>query len=181
MRKILLIALLAFAGARAHASIFGLDAYAGAGLMRTSVNRLYGTDFHIHDVSWKALAGVRLTLLGAELDYYHLGSDSGSFDGLGSVSARARAVAAYVVGYLPLPLPVIDVYGKLGLDRWQLSGDSARASLFRASRRGTQLAWGVGAQAHFGHLAGRLEYERLNIASTGGAHIVSLSVVFDFL
>lgn len=182
MRRLLLIPLLALAAASAHAAgFFGAGVYAGAGLMRANVDNLYGSGFNIHNTSFKALAGLRFSLLGAEVDYYHLGSESRSFDNFGSVNAHARAFAAYAVGYLPLPLPIIDVYGKLGLDRWQLSGSFPGPSLFRLSDHGTQLAWGVGAQAHFGRIIGRLEYEHLNISSTDGAHAVSVDVMFNFL
>lgn len=182
MRRLLLIPLLALAAAScAHATgLFGAGVYAGAGLMRADVNHLLGTGFDIHNTSFKALAGLRFSLLGAEVDYYHLGSQSGSVDNVGGIEANARAFGAYAVGYLPIPLP-IDIYGKLGLDRWQLSGDSPSPSLFRFSDSGTQLAWGFGAQAHFGHLLGRLEYEHLSITNTDGARVVSLSVIFDIL
>ncbi len=182
MRRWLLIPLLTFATGAAHASgLFGAGLYAGAGLMRANVNNVLGTGFDVHNTSFKALAGLRLSLLGAEVDYYHLGSQSRSLGNLGSAQAHARAFGAYLVGYLPIPLPIVDVFGKLGLDRWQLSGDSANPSLFRFSDSGTQLAWGVGAQAHFGHLMGRLEYERLNMAHTNGARVISLDVIFNIL
>lgn len=181
MRKLLLLPVLALATGSAHATgIFGAGLYAGAGLMQADVNHLFGTGFDIHNTSVKALAGLRFSALGAEVDYYHLGSGSGDFDGLGG-HANARAFAAYAVGYLPIPLPVVDFYGKLGLDRWQLSGSSASPALFQFSNNGTQLAWGVGAQAHFGSLIGRLEYEHLNITNSDGARIVSLDLAFNFL
>lgn len=182
MRRLLLIPLLALAAGSAHAAgLFGAGVYAGAGLMRANVNDLFGTGFDIHNTSFKALAGLRFSLLGAEVDYYHLGSESRTVANLGSVQADARAFAAYAVGYLPIPLLPFDIYGKLGLDRWQLSGNSPTPSLFRFSDSGTQLAWGIGAQAHLGHLIGRLEYERLSITNTDGARVVSLSLIFNFL
>jgi hypothetical protein len=182
MRRLLLIPMLALAAGSAHAAgLFGAGVYAGAGLMRANVNDLFGTGFDVHNTSFKALAGLRFSLLGAEVDYYHLGSESRSFDNLGGVEANAHAFAAYAVGYLPIPLPYIDVFGKLGLDRWQLSGNSPGPSLFRFSDSGTQLAWGVGAQAHFGQLMGRLEYERLNVSNTDGARAISLDVIFNIL
>jgi hypothetical protein len=166
------------AGSVHAAGLIGADIYAGAGIMSSSVENLEGTGFNLDNTSVKALAGVRFSLLGAEVDYYHLGSESRSFY-FGGANADARAFAAYAVGYLPLP--ILDFYGKVGLDRWQLSGSSANPGLFRFSDSGTQFAWGVGAQAHFGSLIGRLEYERLNMANTDGARIVSLDVAFSFL
>lgn len=181
-RKLPLLIVLVLATGSAHATgVFGAGLYAGAGLMQADVNHLFGSGFNIHNTSIKALAGLRFSLLGAELDYYHLGSESGDFDSLGGAHADARAFAAYAVGYLPIPLPIVDFYGKLGLDRWQLSGSSPNPSLFQFSHNGTQLAWGIGAQAHFGNLLGRLEYEHLDITDTDGARIVSLDVAFKFL
>lgn len=179
MRRLLLIPLLALAAGSAHAAgLIGADIYAGAGIASSSVNNIQGTGFNLDNTSFKALAGLRFSLLGAELDYYHLGSESRGFY-FGNASADAHAFAAYAVGYLPLP--ILDFYGKVGLDRWQLNGHSADPGLFRFSDSGTRLAWGVGAQAHFGNLLGRVEYERLNMAGTDGARIVSLDVAFDFL
>jgi hypothetical protein len=179
MRKFLLLPALALVAGSAHAAgLIGADVYAGAGIMSASVENLHDTGFNIHNTSFKVLAGARFSLLGAELDYYHLGSESRSFN-FGGVNADARAFAAYAVGYLPLP--ILDFYGKLGLDRWQLSGSSASPGLFQFSENGTRLAWGVGAQAHFGNLIGRLEYEHLNMANTDGARVVSLDVAYSFL
>lgn len=181
MRKLLLIPVLAFVAGAAHAAVFSTGLYAGAGLMNASVNNVFNSGFDIHNTSFKALAGLRFSLLGAELDYYHLGSESRSFGNFGTFNANARAFAAYAVGYLPLPLPFVDIFGKLGLDRWQLSGSLPGPTLFQFSKNGTHIAWGLGAQVHFGNLMGRLEYEHLNIANTDGARAVSLSVIFKFL
>lgn len=181
MRRLLIPLLTLAAGSAQAAGLFGTGLYAGAGLMRANVNDVGGAGFDLHNVSFKALAGARLSLLGAELDYYHLGSDTRSFGNLGEASANARAFAAYAVGYLPIPLPFIDIFGKVGLDRWQLDGSLPSPSLVRFSDSGTQLAWGVGAQAHLGNLMGRLEYERLSMAHTGGARVVSLDLIFKIL
>lgn len=181
MRKLLLIPALALAAGSAHAAVLGMadaNVYAGAGIMSASVNNLYGTGFNIDNTSFKALAGLRFSLLGAELDYYHLGSEDRAFY-FGAAHADAQSFAAYAVGYLPLP--ILDFYGKLGLDRWQLSGSSATPTLFSFSDSGTQLAWGVGAQGHLGNLIARLEYEHLAMANTDGARIVSLDLIFNIL
>ncbi len=181
MRRLLLIPLLALAVGSAYAAddVPDTSVYAGAGIMSSSVDNLEGTGFNLDNTSFKLFGGARFSLLGAEVDYYHLGSESRDFY-FGGADANARAVAAYAVGYLPLPL--LDFYAKVGLNRWQLNGSSGSTGLFQFSDSGTQLAWGVGAQAHFGNLLGRLEYERLNMSgSSGGAQIVSLDVAFNFL
>ncbi len=178
MRRLLLIPLLALAVGCAHAAgVAGTSLYAGAGIMSSNVDDVEGTGFNLDNTSFKALAGVRVSLLGAEVDYYHLGSESRNFY-FGGADASAHAFAAYAVGYLPLP--ILDFYGKVGLDRWQLNGSSPTPGLFQFSDSGTQLAWGVGAQGHLGSFLGRLEYERLNMSGSGGARIVSLDVAYNF-
>ena len=74
-------------------------------------------------------------------------------------------------------------FGKAGLARWSLSGSTSvpSSSLFNFSNEGTEFAWGLGAQAHFGILGGRFEYERFDIPHTGGAEVFSLSLVLSFL
>lgn len=179
MRKFLLLPVLALAAASAHADgLAGTQVYAGAGLISADVNNLYGTGFNIDNTSVKALAGLRFSLLGAEVDYYRLGNESRNFS-FGNANAGARAFAAYAVGYLPLP--IIDVFGKVGLDRWQLNGSSTNASLFQFSNSGTQFAWGLGAQEHFGSFMLRAEYEHLAMSNTGGARVISLDLAYNFL
>jgi hypothetical protein len=179
MRKFLLLPpVLLLAAASAHADgLDGTSVYAGAGIMSADVQNIGGTGFNIDNTSIKALAGARFSLVGAELDYYHLGNESRGFY-FGGANADARAFAAYAVGYLPLP--ILDFYGKLGLDRWQLNGSSTNPSLFQFSNSGTQLAWGLGAQEHFGNFMARVEYEHLNMSNTDGARVVSLDVAFNF-
>jgi len=48
---------------------------------------------------------------------------------------------------------------KAGAARWNLSGHTD-SSLFAIDDHGTDFAWGGGAQAHFGALGLRLEYEQ---------------------
>jgi hypothetical protein len=179
MRKFLLFPLLLLAAASAHADdLPDANVYAGAGIISTNVNNIYGTGFNIDNTSVKALAGVRFSLVGAEVDYYRLGSESRNFY-FGGANADARAFAAYAVGYLPLP--ILDFYGKLGLDRYQLNGSSTNPSLFQFSNSGTKLAWGLGAQEHLGNFLVRLEYEQLSISNSNGARVISLDAAFNFL
>lgn len=179
MRKFLLFPVLALAAASAaHADDSAVTSvYAGAGLMSADVQNIEGSGFNIDNTSVKALAGVRLSLIGAEVDYYRLGSDSRNFY-FGNANADARAFAAYAVGYLPLP--IVDFFGKVGVDRWQLSGSSTNASLFQFSDSGTQLAWGLGAQEHFGNFMARVEYEHLAISNSDGGRVISLDVAYNF-
>lgn len=178
MRKFLLLPVLALAAVTAHADD-GTDTnvYAGAGITSANVQNIQGTGFNIDNTSVKALAGLRFSLIGAEVDYYRLGSESRNFY-FGGANADARAFAAYAVGYLPLP--ILDFFGKVGLDRWQLNGSSTNPSLFQFSDSGTQFAWGLGAQEHFGNFLARLEYEHLAMSNTDGTRVISLDVAYTF-
>jgi hypothetical protein len=91
----------------------------------------------------------------------------------GIQQADAQVFAAYALGFLPLPVPFLDIYGKAGLARSKLNTNES------GSNRGTQFAWGVGVQAHIGVVGARLEYEDLNIPNTSGAKVASLSVLLN--
>ena len=71
--------------------------------------------------------------------------------------------------------------------RWKLSGNASSAgtlppgSFLDFDDRGTEFAWGAGAQARLGNIGGRLEYERFNIPNTSEAQAIPLSLVLSFL
>ncbi len=52
---------------------------------------------------------------------------------------------------------------------------------FALDDHGTDFAWGGGAQAHFGALGLRLEYEQFNVRNTDGVKAVSFDVSWHFL
>jgi len=160
--------------------------YLGAGVVRNSLSDI--TDLgglpDLSNTSWKAFAGLRpLNWLAAEMDYIDLGSGSSTTSSsAGNVTAHAdgKALAAYAVGFLPIPLPVVDVYGKAGLARWKLNGDvNSLVSPGSLSTNGTEFAWGIGVQAHISMFGARLEYENFNIPNTSGAKVTSLSVFLN--
>ena len=191
------LALLASAGAaRADDNDNGVYGYGhgllyiGAGISNDKVDDVThtGVDFgDIDKTSWTVFAGVRpLRVFGVEADYMDLGNHTRNIIG-GTTSADAKAFAGYGVLFLPLPVSWLDLYGKAGVARWKLSGNSSSAgtlppsSFFNFDDRGTEFAWGAGAQARLGNIGGRLEYERFNIPNTNGAQAISLSLVLSFL
>jgi opacity protein-like surface antigen len=189
MRKPLFAMLLGCAVCAAHADNF---VYVGAGVSKARLSDITtsGVEFSdIHNTSWKVLAGFRpISLVAVEADYLELGSQSGTFiSNNGSGETDAKAFAVYGVGFLPNPVPFLDLFGKAGLSRWQLSVDGTRnvpqtglAQLVSLSKRGTGFAWGAGAGVHLGNIGARLEYESFNIPNTSGARIISLSAVIGF-
>ncbi|HZO21689.1 MAG TPA: outer membrane beta-barrel protein [Steroidobacteraceae bacterium] len=182
MRHLLVGSVLALAAVVAHAQAPAV--YVGAGVSRATLDDIFdqaGHHIDLDNTAWKAFVGVRpIRPIGVEADYMDLGSESQNF-GFGSgVHADAKAFAAYAVGFLPLPVPFLDVYGKVGAARWQLRGH-AEPSLFALDDNGTNFAWGAGAQAHFGPVAVRLEYEQFDVRNTDGVKAVTAGVSFNFL
>jgi hypothetical protein len=95
-----------------------LGIYVGAGVGRSA---LVQDDYQIdsHATGWKLLAGWRpISFLGVEAEYTDLGSKGvDTFAGTAHVDTNAKATAVYAVGYLPVPLPWIDLYAKVGAAR----------------------------------------------------------------
>jgi hypothetical protein len=160
--------------------------YLGAGVVKNSLTEI--TDLgglpDLNNTSWKAYAGVRpLNWLAGELDYIDLGSGSSTTTtSTGNVTSHTdgKAVAAYAVGFFPIPLPIVDIFGKAGLARWKLNGEvNSQVSPGSLSTNGTEFAWGIGVQAHFSMVGARLEYENFNVQNTSGARVASLSVFLN--
>ncbi len=136
-------------------------------------------DFKIDNTAWKIIAGFRpIDLFAVELNYMDLGSERRSVAGV-PFNANSKAFTGYAVGFLPLPVPILDVYGKAGVARWQTNANAS--TLFAFDDRGTEFAWGGGAQVHFGGLAARLEYERFDVKHTNGVEALSLGLTWTFL
>ena len=182
LRLLLVIALALGAGvAQADNGLF----YLGAGVTSNKLNDIVvqGTGFpDIDTTSWKVFAGFRpISAFAVEADYLDLGSatvegpctDCCMAACRGINQSDAQVFAAYALGFLPIPLPFLDIYGKAGLARSKLNTNESGLA---ASNHGTEFAWGVGVQAHIRYVGGRLEYESFNIPNTNGARVVSLSV-----
>jgi hypothetical protein len=185
MRNLLLATgtLLALGATTAHAQFGGPDAYVGAGVTQARVDDIFGSghSLDLNNTAWKIYAGIRpIPLFGVEANYMDLGGETRHyFDGTVS-HADAHAFSAFAVGFLPLPLPFVDVFGKAGAARWDLSGHTY-PSFFALDDHGTDFAWGGGAQAHFGALGLRLEYEQFNVRDANDVKAVSFDVSFHFL
>jgi opacity protein-like surface antigen len=155
----------------------------------------YVYDFDKQHFAWKVMAGIRpISPLGVELDYIDFGNPSGnSTAGFGGLSqADAKAEALFGLGYLPLPVPFLDVYGKLGIARSHMTvtefppvpscpagSTPCHANTFNISASSTNLAYGVGVQGKLGSLAIRAEYERISV-SGGNPDILSVGVTWNF-
>ena len=180
MRSVLLLFVLVLGAGVARADD---TFYVGAGISKDKVSGIAnaGTNFaDIDSTAWKMYLGFRpISVVAIEADYLDLGSQTSTFVTTSNHS-DAKAFAAYAVGFLPIPLPFLDVFGKAGLARWKLDGSSISALVPGSfSTTGTDFAWGVGTQVHFGNFGARLEYENFRIANTNGAHVVSLEAFLN--
>src|SRR5215469_18657661 len=168
--------------------------YFGGGITVNKVQDIVvqGTAFPDLDKgSWKVFAGFRpISAFAVEADYLDLGSATveGGCIMLGSAEccmeacqglyqSHAQVVAAYALGFLPIPVPFLDFYGKAGFARSRLNTKLHGSG---TSSHGTEFAWGVGVQAHISMFGARLEYEQFNIPNTSGARVASLSVFLNF-
>jgi OOP family OmpA-OmpF porin len=179
MRKLLVLLALALAAGAAHAD--NGTFYVGAGIARDNLKDITATASDLNSTNWKIWAGFRpISVFAIEADYIDLGSQTIN-NPVTSTHVDYKAFAGYAVGYLPMPVPYLDVFGKAGLARWQSSGSTSFGGpgLFSLSDEGTAFAWGIGAQVHVGNFGGRLEYENFSIRNTNGANIVSLSVFLN--
>ena len=119
--------------------------YLGAGVGYSTVrsdDSAYGLPgyYNDHQTAWKVIAGVRpISIVGAEFEYIDFGQpgnrfyNSYNYYNSNGFDSHPRAAALFGVGYLPLPIPFIDVYGKAGIAR--LRNDVTTVSLGLAMRR----------------------------------------------
>ena len=158
--------------------------YVGAGYVRAQVNNVFGTtnyNFKIDDNAWKAIVGIRvIPPFAAEANYVDLGHQSQVLLGGSTAHADARAFDLFGVGLLPLG--PVDIFGKAGGARWELSRNlqGPNSSLLALDTNGVNFAWGGGIQAHYGPLGVRLEYEHFQIPDTDGARLFTVAATFTF-
>lgn len=175
MKKTLVPTLLLAALCSRGAAAADNGVYVGAALGQ-SETKLRASSLNLKDQSagFKLLLGVRpIDLLAVEVDYVDFGSASDA-----GAKADSRAGAGFLVGYLPLPLPLLDVYGKAGAAAWKIEASNPLTTLHES---GSSFAWGAGAGLHFGSLAARLEYEKFNYSAGRNLDFLSLGVTYTFL
>jgi hypothetical protein len=161
--------------------------------------------FSEHATGWKVLAGIRpISLIGAELEYVDFGHPSaqvplpplGALNAGIQADAHPRATILSGLLYAPLPLPLLDLYGKVGLSRLRTDvhavvlcttangintacPPSPYPPPFALNETITEFAYGAGAQLKFSAFAVRLEYERIS-ASGGNPDLLSIGATWKF-
>jgi opacity protein-like surface antigen len=161
--------------------------YIGAGVGESTVrsdNPGYGLPgyYNDHQTAWQGVLGIRpLSIVGVEAEYIDFGQPSSrhrNFDDprFFGEDSHPRAAAVFGVGYLPIPVPYVDIFAKAGAARLRMditqlntapcvSGGNCPNVIgeSRNSITQTKFAYGVGVQSKlpFG-VTVRAEYERIS-------------------
>jgi opacity protein-like surface antigen len=176
-----LAAALGLAGGPAQA-IDLIGFYVGGSAGRGTVElEPFNGRFSEDHTAWKVLAGVRpISLLGAELSYLDLGHPDGTVGGV-ATEASIKGESAFGMLYLPIPLPILDVFVKAGVARLDTTATaSSSLGTFSFDDTDTKFAAGAGAQLKFGSLAIRAEYERFETAGAN-PYLMSVGLTKTFL
>jgi hypothetical protein len=209
MNRVLGVLLAAATAAASTAALADnpLGAYVGAGVGASNVGNSdyydygYYGGYHDNNVAWKAIFGVRpIPFAGAEAEWIDFGSGDGNpgyySNGYfySNSSSHPKAALFYGIGYLPLPIPFLDVYGKAGAARLQTdittyaypSGycppPAAACSApvaYRTDEWDWKFTWGAGVQYKWQDFAFRAEYERVD-SQFGDPAAVTVSATWTF-
>ena len=129
------------------------------------------------DRGLKAIAGFRLLdSFAIEANYVDMGETTVPITFPAStLTIDSQALSVSAVGLIALPL--VDLYGRVGMARWD-----SEASLLGASTKesGTDPTYGAGAQFRVGSFALRLEYERFDF-DDDSSDLVSVGFTYTFL
>jgi opacity protein-like surface antigen len=175
--------------------------YLGAGVGYSTVrsdDSAYGLPgyFNDHETAWKAIAGVRpISIIGAEAEYIDFGQPSNRFNrnsiNSNGFDSHPRAAALFAVGYLPIPIPFFDIFGKAGVARLQTDVTTITSSctpsatcvaptaFTRHEQTDNRFAYGVGVQSKAWGVAFRAEYERIS-SQFGDPDALTVSATWTF-
>ena len=183
------------APARADAPI-GLNPlglYIGGGVGESHVRNESLSGFVENHTGWKAVVGVRpVPFVGAEIEYADFGHPGVSgvtvAPGLAyNVDASQKATSAFGLIYVPLPLPLLDLYGKAGVSRLRSNFNATCVTpatcggnpSFSTETTDTRFAYGLGAQVKVFALGVRAEYERIQ-SSANSPDLYSIIGIWTF-
>jgi opacity protein-like surface antigen len=199
-------AILAIAACGASGAAFAdnpVGFYVGAGIGDSEIrsdNSNYGYPGYFNDnqFAWQGIIGIRpIRLVGVEATYIDFGQPSrhsGIYDfNASGADSHPTAPALFAVGYLPLPFPFIDVFGKAGAARLStnvtdfvpqpcVAGGPCPYFLptDRHQVTDTRFAYGAGVQSKFPFgLIVRGEYERIS-SQFGDPDAFMVSALWQF-
>jgi opacity protein-like surface antigen len=185
MRKLVAFAALALIGTCASAADNGIYLGAATSVDATLDGGQFLSNLDLKDHPYKLIIGVRpIDHFAIEGSYVDFGSATLPFlTPDAGVNAKTKIYDAFALGYLPLPVPFIDIYGKVGFAYWDTNVrlTTIAGPQPQVSDSGTDFAYGAGVQARFGSFAVRLEYERFEVSNTDRVDLTSLGVTWTFL
>jgi hypothetical protein len=124
------------------------------------------------NTGYQAALGIRpINLFAAELDYVNFGRAYGGVN-----YADTDGVGVSALGFLPIPL--VDIYGRLGVTDLRSDVSSPYQSFHRS---GADLSYGVGAGMHWGSLGARVEYQRFDLSIASTMSLTLIGVTWTFL
>jgi hypothetical protein len=134
------------------------------------------------DDGFKLIGGVRpLDWLAIEANYADFGTTRVPLNVAcvttpcpSQLSLDARAVSVSAVGLYTLPL--VDLYARVGMSRWE----TERQIAFSQKDEGTDPTYGAGVQLRIGSFALRVEYERFDFGGDD-ADLRSVGFTYTFL
>jgi opacity protein-like surface antigen len=158
--------------------------YFGAGVGESTIRSDdpgYGLPgyYNDHQTAWKGIIGIRpISYVGIEAEYidfgqpgHHNGPDEIEYYGYDS---HPRAPILFALGYLPIPIPYIDIYAKAGVARLKLTandytstpcgttGNNCYVVTGRSDVTQTKFAYGAGVSSKLPlGFTVRAEYERI--------------------
>lgn len=175
--------------------------YFGAGVGESTIRSDdpgYGLPgyYNDHQTAWKGIIGVRpISFVGAEVEYIDFGQPGNHYDHSTAVygyDSHPTAPILFGVGYLPIPLPYIDIFAKAGVARLRLtandyalepcgtSGADCYVITGRSNVTQTKFAYGAGVSSKlpFGFTV-RAEYERIS-SPYGDPDAFTVSALWTF-
>jgi opacity protein-like surface antigen len=178
--------------------------YFGAGVGESTIrsdNPGFGLPgyFNDHQTAWKGIIGVRpIPYVGAEFEYIDFGQPGNHGGGFSNTAANGldtnpRAPVLFAVGYVPIPLPYVDIFGKLGVARLTLDetqyigvgcapGTTCQnyTAIGRTDITQTRLAYGAGVSSKLPlGFTVRAEYERIS-SPFGDPDAFTVSALWTF-
>ncbi len=129
-------------------------------------------DASAHDVGYEVALGYQpLPIFAGEIDY------DGFPRAFGGVNyADTYSVGAFGLGILPIP--VVHLFGKVGIIDWRTDARSGLPLVPSFDRTGASVAWGVGAGNSWGRLGARLEFEMFDVAHTSMMNLTSIGLTW---
>ena len=147
--------------------------YAGGSIGHSSERfRPEAYSLRAQNTGYQAELGFRpIDFVAAELDYVNFGRAYGGVN-----YADTDGVGVSVLGFLPIPL--VDVFGRVGVTDLRTDVSSPYQSFHRS---GADLSYGVGAGMHWGSLGARVEYQRFDLSIASTMSLTLIGVTWTFL